>query len=384
MNEEKFVPFNKPFVGQSELSYVKSSIESRAHCGNRSFGQECAKMLEATYGIRKAFLTPSCTAALEMAAIVAGIEPGDEVILPSWTFSSTANAFVLQGAKPIFCDVDPKTMNIDTNKIEALITEKTKVISPIDYAGIPCDIDVINAIAKKHNLLVVLDAAQSMHSKYKDEYVGSRPDFVAFSFHETKNITCGEGGMLGVNNSDFIEKATFVQEKGTDRSLVLKGVKNKYSWVEKGSSFLLADILAAFLKAQLESADHITRMRSNAYNSYTELFGEYASKGLLQIMQPPEYAQVNNHAFFVIFDTENRQVEYLKTLKGDYNVNAYIGYVPLHSSPMGQRFGYSPGDLPVTEEVSKRLVRLPLYTELNDGVLEYCINSMAESLRKVY
>jgi dTDP-4-amino-4,6-dideoxygalactose transaminase len=377
------IPFNKPYHFALEEQHVIRSLRSGSICGNREYGVRAARLLEEKYGIKKAFLTPSCTSALEMGVILANLQPGDEVILPSYTFSSTANAVVLQGGKPVFCEVDPATMNIDVSLIEALITDKTRMILPIDYAGIPCEIERIGEIARKHGLTVLQDAAQSIHSTVSGKCTGSLAPLVAFSFHETKNVSCGEGGALCVNDEALIEKAHFVQEKGTDRSLVLCGVKDKYTWVSKGSSFLLSDILAAVLLSQLEHVEIITAKRSFVTRTYSSLFGPYARAGCLQIAEVPPNVSVNHHAFFVTFDTEGHRAQFLNRLKSR-NIHAYIGYVPLHSSPMGRSYGYRPEDLSVTESISRRIVRLPLYTELCDEGLDYCLEGMSEVLYSIY
>jgi dTDP-4-amino-4,6-dideoxygalactose transaminase len=335
------------------------------------------------YGFHEVFLVPSGTDALEMGALLADLRPGDEVILPSYTFSSTANAIVLCGAKPVFCEVESRTMNIDVDRIEELVTEKTKMILPIDYAGIPCEMDTINAIAKRHHLIVMDDAAQSFHSFYKGGACGTGVDLATFSFHETKNLSCGEGGALVVNRPEWVERARFLQEKGTDRSLVLSGVKSKYGWVDKGSSFLLSDILAAMLWAQLNNVDQIVQKRNKVAEEYRKLYQPYEDRGFLSIPHAPTDTDLNGHAFFVIFDTDANKDSFLSRLR-DRRVHAYIGYVPLHSSKMGLSFGYRPSDLPVTEALANRVVRLPFYTALADEGLDYCIEAMHDVLDSIY
>lgn len=381
--QEKLIPFNKPYLFENEPEYISEVLKLKRLSGNNSFGNRCKEFLKDLYDVKDVFLTPSCTAALEMGAMLCDLQPGDEVILPSYTFSSTANAIVLRGAKPVFCDVDIKTMNIDTAVIESLITPKTKLILPIDYMGIPSDIDSINDIAEKNNLLVMLDAAQSQHSKYKGDFVGSQSILSTFSFHETKNVSCGEGGALLINDESLIERAHFLQEKGTDRRLVLDGVKSKYSWVDIGSSFLLSDVLAAQLLAQLENVDFIVSNRKKVVDAYFNLFKPYSDEELLQIPVIPEYAEINNHAFFVIFKTQEERASFIQFLKNK-NVYAYIGYMPLHSSKMGKHFGYEPEDLPITESVGSRIVRLPCYTELPENGLEYCLESISDALTYLY
>lgn len=377
------IPFNIPYLCGKEEGYVLDALRSRAHCGNYVYGERCIELLKKKYGFHSVFLTSSCTTAMEMGALLTNLAPGDEVILPSYTFSSTANAVVLRGAKPIFCDVEIATMNIDISLIEAMITEKTRMIVPIDYAGIPCEIDPIMDIAKKYGLMVMEDSAQGLHSFYKGKPCGSVPPLAAFSFHETKNVSCGEGGALVVNDPELVERAHFLQEKGTDRSLVLKGVKTKYAWVDLGSSFLLSDILAAMLLAQLEDVEVIVRKRSLVSKSYRSLFAPYEKDGCLQTPQPPPYVQLNHHAFFVIFDSVKNQKQFLNLLRKK-NIFAYIGYLPLHSSPYGRKFGFHPEDVPRTEDIAQRIVRLPFYTDLADDGLNYCLEGMGEVLRSIY
>lgn len=335
------------------------------------------------YGFLAVYLTPSCTAAMEMAAMLADLQSGDEVILPSYTFSSTVNSVVLRGAKPVFCDIEPNTMNMDVNQIESLISDRTKMISPIDYTGIPCEMDIILEIARKYGLTVMEDAAQSFHSFYKGKSCGLLPPLAAFSFHETKNLSCGEGGALVVNDPNLIERANFLQEKGTDRSLVLKGLRSKYGWVDIGSSFLLADILAAMLLAQLEAVETIVEKRSSITKAYVDLFTPYQDRDCLQIPKPPPYVKLNHHAFFVIFDTPEHQQKFLSSLKAK-DIHAYLGYIPLHSSIMGRKFGYLPEDVPITEELSRRIVRLPFYTDLACEGLGYCLEGMSAVLQEIY
>ncbi|PLY16322.1 MAG: dTDP-4-amino-4,6-dideoxygalactose transaminase [Sedimenticola sp.] len=377
------IPFNKPYLAPGEEEILLDSYRSRAHCGNHAYGSRCVELLQKRYGLGGVFLTPSCTAALEMGAVLAGIGPGDEVILPSYTFSSTANAIVLFGGRPVFCEVEPDTMNVDVEHLASLITERTKMIVPIDYAGIPCDINRIMALAGKMGIPVMQDAAQSLHSSHNGQSCGAVADLAVFSFHETKNFTCGEGGALVVNRPDWLERASFLQEKGTDRSLVLKGVRSKYQWVDKGSSYLLADPLAAMLYAQLDKAEFITSLRARLTAAYSELFAPYEARGCLRTPHAPDGAILNHHAFFVIFDSEANQQEFLaRLIRRD--IYAYIGYMPLHSSPMGARFGYSPEDLPVTMDLASRLVRLPFYVDLAEEGLEYCLEGMRVVLRELY
>lgn len=374
--------FNTPYLTGNEEKYVTESIRSKRHCGNLNFTKKCTDFIEKKYNVKKAFLTPSCTAALEMAAILIGLRPGDEVILPSYTFSSTANAICLQGASPVFVDLNPKTFNIDEDKIEAAITDKTKAIFPIDYGGVSPDMDKIMSIAKKYNLVVVEDAAQGMESKYKGRYVGSVPHMATFSFHETKNYTCGEGGALLINDESLIQKAEFIQEKGTDRSLVVSGVKSKYSWVTLGSSFLLSDILSAFLYAQLEEIEHITTLRKSLYDKYSNALAPYVSTGRFGVQEIPEDCEINYHGFYITFKDEAEKDLFIALMK-ERNIYAYIGYLPLHSSTQGQKYGYKEEDLPVTKDIAQRIVRLPLWAGMTEEEANYTITNLKEILEEL-
>lgn len=382
-NESTRVPFNIPFLTGREAAYVHDALESREHAGNRSYARRCLDLLEKRYGLDNVFLTGSCTTAMEMGALLAGIEPGDEVILPSYTFSSTANAVLLRGAIPVFCEVDPATMNIDVERIEELITPRTRMLLPIDYAGIPCEIERIGRIARRHELIVMLDGAQSFHSRYRGQFVGRSADLTAFSFHETKNVSCGEGGALVVNRPEWTERAHCLQEKGTDRRRVLDGLQSKYSWVSLGSSFLLSDLQAAMLLAQLESAEEIVARRALVTAAYRSLFEDFEKAGFVRLPHPPDYTTVNHHAFFVIFDRPAHRRMFLDAL-AKRDVHPYIGYLPLHSSSMGARLGYTPEDLTATEDLAGRIVRLPLFTELAGQRLDYCLESMATVLKGIY
>ncbi len=377
------IPFNKVYFTGNEEKYMLEALRSGAHCGNHGFNKKVIDLMKAKYGFGDVFLTPSCTAALEMGAVLANIAPGDEVILPSYTFSSTVTAVVLFGATPVFCEVDPDTMNIDAKRIEELVTSKTKMIVPIDYAGVPCDIDDIMDIAGRHNLIVMQDCAQSYGSYDNGRACGTVPHLAAFSFHETKNYNAGEGGALAVNVPEWFERAYFLQEKGTDRRLVLNGVKNKYSWVDKGSSYLLSDILAAMLFAQLENEETIKAKRAKITDAYAELFRKYVDRGLVSVFKPKNHHQLNHHAFWVVFDDNSNKVKFMEMLR-EKNIHVYIGYLPLHSSPMGLQFGYKAEDLPLTEDLASRIVRLPFYTSMADEGLDYCIRKMEAVLQNIY
>lgn len=377
------IPFNTTYHSANEEAYVLQALKSGLHCGNHTFCDKVIRLMQDKHGFKSVFLTPSGTAALEMGALLANIQPGDEVILPSYTFSSTANAIVIFGAIPIFCEVDPNTMNIDVEKIEALITPKTKMIIPIDYAGVPCEIESIVAIAEKYNLIVMQDCAQSYGSYYKGKACGTQAHLAVFSFHETKNFSAGEGGALIVNKPAWIERAHFLQEKGTDRRLVICGIKNKYSWVDKGSSYLLSDILAALLFSQLEIEDEIKEKRAKISEAYFKAVIPFVQSGKISIYQINNDQHLNHHAFWLIFDKKENSEQFLIQLKGN-SISAYIGYLPLHSSPMGISYGYKPDDLPITEDLGKKIVRLPFYTQLADDGLEFCTRTIESVLSSIY
>lgn len=381
------IPFNRPYQIPAAETYVLQALRSGQHCGNNHWNRQCIEWLKDRFGFGEVFLVPSCTAALEMGMILAGVEAGDEVILPSYTFSSTATAVTLVGARPVFCEIEPGTLNIDADRIESLITPKTRMILPIDYAGIACDIHSILPIAEARGITVMVDAAQSMNARdAHGQWCGAAAPLAAFSFHETKNFGCGEGGALAVNRADWVRRGHFVQEKGTDRRLVLDGVRSKYGWVDKGSSYLLSDILAAMLYAQLEGMDEMTAYRSRVTDAYRALFAPFEAAGCLRTPQVAAGAQPNHHAFFVVFDSAENRQQFLTQLKTRHAVNAYIGYVPLHSSKQGMALGYRPADLPITEDLAGRVVRLPLYTDLGKdaAALDHVVGSMQSVLSAMY
>ena len=377
------IPFNRPFRAPNENEYVLEALQSGRLSGNNQFAKRVQQHMRDRHNLENVFLVPSGTSALEMGAWLAGLGPGDEVILPSYTFSSTANAVVMTGAKPVFCEIDPITMNADVGHMESLITERTKMLLPIDYAGIPCAIDRIGELARKHGLLVMVDAAQSYGTYHEGKACGSFGDLATFSFHETKNISCGEGGALVVNRPDWVERANFLQEKGTDRSLVLFGQKSKYHWVDVGSSYLLSDILTAVLLAQLEEEDAILKLRGKVTSAYTDLLKPFATAGSISIAPYDLYKNLNNHAFWVVFDKEENKESFLLGMK-EKDVYAYIGYIPLHSAPMGIKLGNRAGDLPTTEDLANRIVRLPLYADLAREGLPQLLDTMQNVLRNIY
>lgn len=370
------IPFNiPPFVGR-EQEYIKEAIEkNRKLCGDGLFTKKCNDWIEKKFESEKSLLTTSCTHALEMAAILCNIKEGDEVIAPSFTFVSTVNAFVLRGAKIKFVDIRPETMNIDENLIESAITEKTKVIVPVHYAGISCEMDKIMEIAKKYNLYVVEDAAQGVMSKYNEKYLGTIGDFGTYSYHETKNYSCGEGGTLLINNKKYIERAEIIREKGTDRSKFFRGQIDKYSWVDLGSSYLPSELNAAYLYAQLEEADKINEDRVQSWNLYYDLLISLKDEGLIELPFVPQNCTHNAHMFYIkVKDLEERTrlIEFLKRNE----ILSVFHYIPLHSSLAGLKYGEFVGEDKYTTKESERLVRLPLYYGLEKEKIQYIVQKI--------
>ncbi len=360
------IPFNKPHMTGRELWYIAQAHTNGHLAGDGMFTKKCHAWLEARTGTRKALLTHSCTAALEMAAILADIQPGDEVIMPSYTFVSTANAFVLRGGVPVFVDIRPDTLNIDETKIEAAITPRTKAIAPVHYAGVACEMDAIMDIAQRHNLLVIEDAAQAVMSTYKGKTLGTIGHLGAYSFHETKNIISGEGGALLVNEERFAERAEIIREKGTNRSQFFRGQVDKYTWVDVGSSYLPGEVIAAFLWAQMEEAESITRNRLDIWHRYHQAFAGLEETGKLRRPIIPDGSQHNAHMYYILLESLEKRTEVIAHLK-EKNVNAVFHYVPLHSSPAGKKYARSNGELRHTNNLSDRLLRLPLWVDMDDA-----------------
>jgi len=360
------VPFNRPPFTGNEEKYVLESMKSRKISGDGEFTKRCHKWFEKKLQCKKALLTTSCTHALEMAAILLDIQECDEVIMPSYTFVSTANAFVLRGAKIVFVDIRPDTMNIDETKIEQAITDKTKVIVPVHYAGVGCEMDTIMDIANRHNLFVVEDAAQGMMSSYKGKALGTIGHLGTFSFHETKNYTsAGEGGLLIINDEKFINRAEIIREKGTNRSQFFRGMVDKYSWVDIGSSYLMNDVSAAYLWGNLEKADEINQNRLNRWKLYYDGLRGLEEKRLIELPTIPEECVQNAHMFYIKVKDLEQRTALLKYLK-ENNINAVFHYVPLHSSPAGVNFGRFTGKDVYTTKESERLIRLPMYYGLTE------------------
>jgi dTDP-4-amino-4,6-dideoxygalactose transaminase len=375
------IPFNRPFIAGRELFYISQAVLGGHLAGDGKFSKLCQEWMEKRFGAKKILLTTSCTSALDMCAILADIQPGDEVIMPSYTFVSTANAFVLRGGRIRFVDIRPDTLNIDEKQIEAAITDRTKVLMPVHYAGVGCEMDTILDIARRHNLLVIEDAAQGVNATYKDRYLGTIGQLGAYSFHETKNFISGEGGALVINDERFIERAEIVREKGTNRSKFFRGEVDKYTWVDIGSSFLPSEIVAAFLYAQLEEAETITKKRWAIYDYYAERFAPLAEKGLVRLPMSPPECRHNAHMFYLILPDGKSRDGLLQHLR-KHDIHAVFHYVPLHSSPMGRKMGYRDGDLPVTEDLSSRLLRLPCYFELTVSGQERILEAVEEFFRQ--
>lgn len=371
----KDIPFNVPPCIGTEENYIKQAIDNRKICGDGYFTKKCSEKLESITKSSKVLMTTSGTSALEMAAILAGIQPGDEVIMPSYTFVSTANAFVLRGAKIVFVDIRPDTMNIDETLIESEITERTKAIVPVHYAGVGCEMDTIMNIARRHNLLVIEDAAQGVMGFYKGKALGSIGDFGCYSFHETKNYSMGEGGAVLVNHPDYIEKAEIIREKGTNRSKFFRGQVDKYTWVDLGSSYLQSELNCAYLYAQIENPDIINRNRLKLWNTYHEMLKSLADRGLIELPYIPNECQHNAHMYYIKvknIDERTRLISYLK----EKQIGAVFHYIPLHSSPAGQKFGRFHGEDKYTTKESERLLRLPMYYGLKTSYIEYIIESL--------
>lgn len=359
------IRFNYPYSAGKELRYVKDAMAKGRLAGDGPFTKRCHGWLEDQTGTQKALLTHSCTAALEMAAILANIEQGDEVIMPSYTFVSTANAFVLRGGVPVFVDIRADTLNIDEKLIEAAITSRTKAIVPVHYAGVACEMDVIMDIAERHDLLVIEDAAQGIMSHYKGRPLGSIGHLGCFSFHETKNIISGEGGALLINDRDLVERAEIIREKGTNRSKFFRGQVDKYTWMDAGSSYLPGELIAAFLWAQMEEAESITQRRLGIWDSYHRGFGSIEQAGKIRRpIIPPECVH-NAHMYYILLPNLECRSNMIAQLK-EQHINAVFHYVPLHTSPAGMRYSRSSGELPVTNELADRLLRLPMWCGLED------------------
>ena len=374
--------FSQPDMTSLEEEYVLDSLRNGHLSGDGAYTKKVYEIFREKFGIENMLLTTSGTSALEMAALLIDLQPGDEVIAPSFTFSSTINAFLLRGAKAVFCDIRKDTYNIDETKIESLITPKTKAIYCVNYAGVPCDMDTINAIADKHGLFVVEDAAQSVGSTYKGRFSGTLAEFSCFSFHETKNYIMGEGGAVVLNEANYLERAEIIREKGTNRSHLIRGIVDKYTWHDIGSSYLPSDILAALLTAQLERFEELTAKRMNIWNYYQKHLEEAEAKGFLRRPIVPADTTHNAHMYNILMPDEEARIYLSEELKKE-KIPAYICYVPLHSSPMGRKLGYVPEDCPVTEEYGSRLLRLPLSAKLTQQEAEAVVENIYQILNRM-
>ena len=371
------IPFNKPYSTGNELSYISEVLSNNDSTGEGFYTNYCHQWFENEIGVGQALLTHSCTAALEMAAILMNIEPGDEVIMPSYTFVSTANAFVLRGGIPVFVDIRPDTLNIDERLIEDAITSRTRAIVAVHYAGVACEMDTIIDIAKRHSLTVVEDAAQGIMSTYKGRPLGSIGDFGCFSFHKTKNITSGEGGCLLVNNPNFQKRAEIIREKGTDRSQFLRGEVDKYTWCDLGSSYLPSEITAAMLWAQLEEAENITLKRLTLWDSYHKAF---VNSKKIKVPSIPEGCKHNAHIYYLLLENLQIRSEFIIKMK-EKGIQCVFHYVPLHKSPAGMRYGKVYDELRVTDSIADRLIRLPLWPDISDVQNKYIIKTASEILK---
>lgn len=369
------ISFNVPPFTGKEYDYIREAVEAHKICGDGQFTKKCNAWIEEKTGTAKALLTTSCTHATEMAALLADIQPGDEVIMPAYTFVSTADAFVLRGATVVFVDIRPDTMNIDETKIEAAITEKTKAIVPVHYAGVACEMDTIMDIARRHHLLVIEDAAQGIMSSYKGRALGTIGDYGCFSFHETKNYSMGEGGCLLIRDPEKIEEAEIVREKGTNRSKFFRGQIDKYTWVDKGSSYLPSDLNAAYLWAQLELADEINEDRLHSWDTYYAAFRPLQEKGQVELPVIPEGCVHNAHMFYLKARDLEERTALIAHLKAD-GIVAVFHYIPLHTAPAGLKFGRFSGEDVYTTKESERLVRLPLYYHLTAKDQQKVIDSV--------
>lgn len=372
------IPFARPYLTGNEQKYISdilTNIRNGAQTsGDGPYGKKCEQFMEEKFGARKVLLTTSCTSALEMATFLIGIKPGDEVIMPSFTFVSTANPVVMAGGVPVFVDIDPDTLNIDPEKIKEAITPRTRAIYPVHYAGVSCAMDEIMSLAKKHDLWVVEDAAQGVGARYKGKYLGTIGDFGCYSFHETKNITCGEGGALVINRDDpkLVERAEIIREKGTDRSKFHRGQVDKYTWVDIGSSYVISEILSAFLLAQLEALDEINLKRMDVWNEYAERLRQFEASGIIRLPVIPDYAEHNAHIFYILFQDQDARDRVMMRLR-EAGIHAVFHYIPLHSSPVGLMKNGAGLNLTVTDRVSNVILRLPVFSGMSKEETERVI-----------
>ena len=373
------IPFNRPTAAGKEFEYIREAITNLHLSGNGPFTKKCQTWLAEQIGSAKVLLTHSCTAALEMAAFLIDIQPGDEVIMPSFTFVSTANAIVLRGGVPVFTEIRSDTLNIDERKLEQAITPRTKAIVPVHYAGVGCEMGAIIELAKAHDIFVIEDAAQGISARYRDQNLGSFGQFAALSFHETKNIISGEGGALLINDPQFIERAEIIWEKGTNRNQFFRGEVDKYTWVDIGSSYLPSEILAAFLWAQLEEADSLIQKRLKIWHQYHVAFADLETQGKVRRPKIPEYCYHNAHIYYLLLPNLQCRTAFITKMRHS-GIDPIFHYIPLHSSPAGLKYGRKSGDLSITDETSERLVRLPLWVGMSENEVQQVINLAHEAL----
>ena len=374
------IRFSQPTLGEAELVNVRECIASGILAGNGPYTRSCHAYFEQTFGVARALLTQSCTAALEMATLLAGVRPGDEVIMPSFTFVSTANAVVLRGAVPVFVDIRPDTLNLDENLLGHALTKRTKAVIPVHYAGVGCEMDAIVRFAKRHRLFVIEDAAQGMLASYRGRQLGTIGHLGALSFHETKNVVAGEGGALFVNRKGLVDRAEIVWEKGTNRTKFFRGEVDKYTWIDVGSSFLPSELTAALLAAQLGAASALTERRQRLWARYHAAFSDAEAAGLVRRPVVPGHCQHNGHLYYLLFPSEQLRNEALRMLRNQ-GIHAVFHYVPLHTSPAGRRFGRAVGRLRITDDCARRLLRLPLYAHMADEAQNRVIGMLQEVMQ---
>jgi len=378
MNEKKIsIPYNKPFIVGQELYYIAQAVIEGHLAGDGPFTKRCHKWLEKRIGCRKALLTHSCTAALEMAAVLCDIQPGDEIIMPSFTFVSTANAFVLRRGMPVFVDIRPDTLNIDEKLIEQALSQKTKAVVPVHYAGVPCEMDEILELAQSNKLFVIEDAAQALLSTYKSSFLGTIGHLGCLSFHETKNIISGEGGALLINEGLFNDRAEIIREKGTNRSQFFRGLVDKYTWVDIGSSYLPSEIISAFLFAQMEMADKIVAARREIFFKYRDSLKHLEDRGVIRLPFVDKGSSNNGHIFYIIASSQKERDSLMEYLNS-HGIKAIFHYVPLHSSPAGRKYGRVSGSMQRTDTLSGGLLRLPLYYGMNDDEMGSIVEHITE------
>lgn len=374
MTTHSFIPLCRPHIPKEAYENISQVLASGKISGDGPFCHKAENQLQELLHAKHALLTSSCTHALEMSLLLLDAKPGDEVILPSFTFTSTANAVLVAGFKPVFCEIDPDTMNMDSEDVARKVTNKTRAIMPVHYAGVSCNMENLLSICAGKNIAIIEDAAQGIGAKWKEKYLGTIGEMGALSFHDTKNVICGEGGALFINEAAYFERAAIIREKGTNRSQFLRGVVDKYTWIQKGSSYILAEPLAAILTAELKIMNELNQKREGFYNFYIKELTKLEEKGILTLPKIPSYAKSNYHLFHILLKTENDRNELMAHLRAR-NIGATFHYIPLHSAPAGQKLGYKSCDLPITQEFSARLLRLPLFPDLT---MEECFRIVSE------